>query len=100
MVDKFIIQLEMQLADRNVSIALSEAARKWLAAKGYDPQFGARPLARVLQEHVKKPLAEELIFGKLENGGVVRIDEQDGKLTFSIKADKATDKAPGEKALT
>ena len=99
-VDKFIIQLEMQLADRNVSIALSEAARKWLAAKGYDPQFGARPLARVLQEHVKKPLAEELIFGKLEKGGVVRIDEQDGKLTFSIKADKATDKAPGEKALT
>jgi ATP-dependent Clp protease ATP-binding subunit ClpA len=99
-VDKFIIQLEMQLADRNVTIALSEAARKWLATKGYDPQFGARPLARVMQEHIKKPLAEELIFGKLEKGGVVRIDEADGKLTFSIKADKATDKAPGEKALT
>ncbi|OSQ37173.1 ATP-dependent Clp protease ATP-binding subunit ClpA [Thalassospira mesophila] len=78
-VDKFILQLEAQLADRNVSIELTEAARAWLAERGYDPAFGARPLGRVIQEHVKKPLAEELLFGKLEKGGAVLIDiEGDG----------------------
>jgi ATP-dependent Clp protease ATP-binding subunit ClpA len=73
-VDKFIIQLEAQLADRDVIIDLSEAARKWLAKKGYDPKFGARPLARVIQEHIKKPLAEELLFGKLAKGGTVEVE--------------------------
>jgi ATP-dependent Clp protease ATP-binding subunit ClpA len=78
-VDKFILQLEVQLADRNVSIELTEAARTWLADRGYDPAFGARPLGRVIQEHVKKPLAEELLFGKLEKGGSVLVDiENDG----------------------
>src|SRR3546814_12202819 len=66
-VDKFIMQLEEQLADRNVTIELTEAARDWLAEKGYDRSFGARPLGRVIQEHVKKPLAEELLFGKLRS---------------------------------
>ena len=74
MVDKFVMQLEAQLADRHVTIELSEAARKWLAQKGFDPLYGARPLARVIQENIKKPLAEELLFGKLEKGGTVRID--------------------------
>jgi len=81
-VDKFVIQLEAQLADRQVVIELSDEARKWLAGKGYDQRFGARPLARVIQEHIKKPLAEELLFGKLEKGGVVRVTIVDGKPAF------------------
>ena len=82
-VDKFVMQLEAQLADRQVTIELSDAAREWLARKGFDPLYGARPLARVIQEHVKKPLAEELLFGKLEKGGTVRVDVKDDKLVFS-----------------
>jgi len=82
-VDKFILQLEEQLADRNVSIELDEAARKWLAEKGYDRLYGARPLARVIQEHVKKPLAEELLFGKLAKGGVVQVRRDGDKLAFA-----------------
>jgi ATP-dependent Clp protease ATP-binding subunit ClpA len=81
-VDKFVIQLEVQLADRQVSIELTDEARKWLADKGYDQRFGARPLSRVIQEHIKKPLAEELLFGKLEKGGVVRVKLEDRKLSF------------------
>ncbi|WP_409562609.1 ATP-dependent Clp protease ATP-binding subunit ClpA [Hyphomicrobium sp. MC8b] len=72
-VEKFIFQLEAQLADRGVSIELSDEATRWLAEKGYDEKFGARPLARVIQEYIKKPLAEELLFGKLENGGTVKV---------------------------
>ena len=86
-VDKFVIQLESQLADRTVSIALTDAARQWLAVKGYTPAFGARPLARVIQEHIKKPLAEELLFGKLAKGGTVDVDVVDGKITFSYSDD-------------
>jgi ATP-dependent Clp protease ATP-binding subunit ClpA len=87
-VDKFIIQLEGQLADRNVSITLSDEARSWLAKKGYDPAMGARPLSRVIQEHVKRPLAEELLFGKLTEGGVVHIGLKGDALTFDIEEDK------------
>jgi ATP-dependent Clp protease ATP-binding subunit ClpA len=87
-VEKFIFQLEAQLADRGVMIELSEGAAKWIAEKGYDDKFGARPLARVIQEHIKKPLADELLFGKLENGGTVKVLVQgkgeDSKLTFEI----------------
>jgi len=83
-VDKFVMQLETQLGDRDVTIELTEGARAWLGKKGYDPSFGARPLARVIQEHIKKPLAEELLFGKLAKGGVVKVDVADGKLTFDI----------------
>ncbi len=72
-VEKFIFQLEAQLADRGVTIELSEPAAKWLAEKGYDEKFGARPLGRVIQEYIKKPLAEELLFGKLEHGGTVKV---------------------------
>ena len=79
-VEKFIFQLEAQLQDRNVTIELSDEANAWLADKGYDERFGARPLARVIQEYVKKPLAEELLFGKLDGGGTVRVvvKEKDG----------------------
>jgi ATP-dependent Clp protease ATP-binding subunit ClpA len=83
-VDKFVMQLEVQLADRNVSIELSDASRDWLAKKGFDPMFGARPLARVIQDHIKKPLAEELLFGKLEKGGTVRVEVADNRLVFSF----------------
>ncbi len=72
-VDKFVMQLEAQLGDRNVTITLDDDAREWLAKKGYDPQFGARPLARVIQESLKQPLAEELLFGKLTKGAWSRL---------------------------
>jgi ATP-dependent Clp protease ATP-binding subunit ClpA len=81
-VDKFIIELETQLEDRNVIIELTNLAREWLAKKGYDKLFGARPLSRIIQEHIKKPLAEELLFGKLTKGGVVRVDIKNGKVAF------------------
>src|SRR5271167_85865 len=85
-VGKFILQLEEQLADRNVTIELDASARAWLSEKGYDPLFGARPLARIIQEHIKKPLAEELLFGHLAKGGIVRVrrDEAEDKLAFSF----------------
>src|SRR6202167_1358070 len=82
-VDKFILQLEEQLADRNVTIELTDEARKWLAEKGYDRLFGARPLARIIQEHVQQPLADELLFGHLAKGGVVQVKVAEGKLAFT-----------------
>src|ERR687885_82849 len=81
-VEKFVMQLEAQLADRNVTIELSSAAKEWLAERGYDRLYGARPLARVIQEHIKKALAEELLFGKLAKGGSVKVTLKDGKLDF------------------
>ena len=72
-VEKFVLQLEAQLDDRNVTIELSEEAAKWLIANGYDELMGARPMARVIQEYIKKPLADEVLFGKLKNGGHVRV---------------------------
>ncbi len=97
-VDKFVIELEAQLADRNVTIELSSEAREWLASKGYDPQFGARPLARVIQEYIKKPLAEELLFGKLAKGGVVRVNIKDGKPSFQYPEGKTRRLPPPQKA--
>ena len=97
-VDKFVIELEAQLADRNVTIELSSEAREWLATKGYDPQFGARPLARVIQEYIKKPLAEELLFGKLAKGGVVRVTIKDGKPSFRYPEGKTRRLPPPQKA--
>ena len=78
------MQLEAQLADRNVTIELSSAAKEWLAERGYDRLYGARPLARVIQEHIKKPLAEELLFGKLAKGGAVKVTLKDNKLEFEF----------------
>ncbi|MGE4480658.1 ATP-dependent Clp protease ATP-binding subunit ClpA [Acidocella sp.] len=83
-VEKFVMQLEAQLADRNVTIELSSAAKEFLAERGYEPLYGARPLGRVIQELIKKPLAEELLFGKLAKGGAVKVSVKDGKLTFDI----------------
>jgi ATP-dependent Clp protease ATP-binding subunit ClpA len=92
-VDKFIMQLEAQLSDKRVTIALTDNARAHLAELGYDPQMGARPLARVVQEKIKKPLAEELLFGKLVDGGSVAIDFAAGKLIFDIRAEKPSAKS-------
>ncbi len=75
-VEKFVFQMEAQLADRGVTIELTEDASKWIAETGYDEKFGARPLARVIQEHIKKPLADELLFGKLKHGGIVKVFKQ------------------------
>jgi len=72
-VEKFVLQLEAQLDDRDVTIELSDEAAKWLIANGYDELMGARPMARVIQEYIKKPLADEVLFGKLKNGGHVRV---------------------------
>ncbi len=99
-VDKFILQLESQLADRNVTIALTTKARKWLAVRGYDAAFGARPLGRLIQEHIKKPMADELLFGSLQKGGGVKIDVDKNdpeKLSFKYIADpKPTAKEKNE----
>ena len=84
-VEKFVLQLEAQLMDRHVSIELTNSAAEWLADKGYDEKMGARPLGRVIQEHIKKPLAEELLFGKLAKGGLVRVRVQDGALKLDIR---------------
>jgi ATP-dependent Clp protease ATP-binding subunit ClpA len=83
-VDKFVLQLEVQLADRNVTIELDDLSRAWLAKKGYDRLYGARPLGRIIQESVKKPLAEELLFGRLAKGGVVQVTVENDKLVFNI----------------
>ena len=79
-VDKFVIELESQLHEKNVAINATPEARDWLAQHGFDPQMGARPMARVIQDKVKRPLADELLFGKLVNGGRVSIDVRDGEL--------------------
>ena len=83
-VNKFIAQLEAQLADRAVSIELSEDASTWLASRGYDQAYGARPLARAIQEHIKKPLADELLFGRLTKGGHVKVSVEANKLSFEV----------------
>ena len=85
-VEKFVIQLESQLKDRKVAITLAPDARAWLARKGYDPKMGARPLGRVIQREVRDPLTDEILFGKLENGGTVTIGVADDKLTFDYAA--------------
>jgi ATP-dependent Clp protease ATP-binding subunit ClpA len=92
-VEKFVLQLEAQLMDRNVTIELTPAAAAWLGEKGYDDKMGARPLARVIQEHIKKPLAEELLFGKLAKGGWVQVGLKDGAIDLRISE-------PGKRRLS
>jgi len=92
-VDKFIIELEAQLLDKHVTIDVSVSARTWLAEKGYDVKMGARPMARTIQDAIKKPLAEELLFGRLEKGGHVHIRLRGGKLDFKFSEIKETVKA-------
>ena len=89
-VDKFIFELEQQLADKKVALMVEPDAKAWIAEKGYDPKMGARPMARVIQNHIKKPLASELLFGELADGGTVtvKLGEND-ELTFSFDTEKA-----------
>ena len=88
-VDKFVLQLEAQLLDRNVQIELTPAAGELLAELGYDEKMGARPLGRVIQEKIKKPLAEELLFGKLAKGGLVKVGVKGGKIDLRIEQPEA-----------
>ncbi len=92
-VEKFVLQLEAQLMDRNVHIELTRPAAEWIAERGYDDKMGARPLGRVIQEHIKKPLAEELLFGKLAKGGVVKVSVKNGELNLEVHG-------PGKPQLT
>ena len=85
-VDKFLIELEAQLQDKHVALSATPEARQWLAEHGFDPQMGARPMSRVIQEHVKRPLADELLFGRLAQGGKVLIVVKDGQLATEIEA--------------
>jgi ATP-dependent Clp protease ATP-binding subunit ClpA len=86
-VDKLIVEVEAQLEQKGVNLALDDAARRWIAVKGYDPRMGARPMARVIQEYIKRPLAEELLFGRLVGGGNVRVTvaEDESKLCLDVQ---------------
>ena len=85
-VDKFIMELDEQLNEKKVFLHLTAKARRWFAERGYDPTFGARPMARLIQNEIKRVLADDILFGKLQNGGKVTVDENEGKLTFEYSA--------------
>jgi ATP-dependent Clp protease ATP-binding subunit ClpA len=87
-VDKFVIELETQLEPKGVTIEVDDSGREWLAKRGYDPRMGARPMARVIQEHIKRPLAEELLFGRLVNGGHVVVSVKDDELSLEIREEE------------
>jgi ATP-dependent Clp protease ATP-binding subunit ClpA len=86
-VDKFIVELQVQLDNKGVSLEVTTKARNWLAEKGYDKNMGARPMARVIQQEIKKELAHELLFGELKDGGSVKISLKKDKLSFEIMSD-------------
>ncbi len=99
-VEKFVLELELQLSDRNVIIEVDRKAMDWLVEQGYDPLMGARPMARIIQENIKKPLADELLFGKLQNGGVVQVSrDKKAGLSIKLKSEKSDGKSdkPSEK---
>jgi len=86
LVDKLVVELESKLGSNDVTLELDDAARDWIADRGYDPKMGARPMARIIQEHIKRPLAEELLFGSLSDGGHVRISVgEDGNLALNAE---------------
>jgi len=91
-VTKFILQLEAQLGDRNITLELTDEATDWLAKNGFDELYGARPLGRVIQEHIKKPLADDILFGRLTRGGHVKVALKDGKIVFDISGTEAAAK--------
>jgi ATP-dependent Clp protease ATP-binding subunit ClpA len=98
-VEKFILQLEAQLGERRIAFALTPEARTWLARKGYDPVFGARPLARVIQAEVRDPLTDEILFGQLENGGTVTIRLDGERLAFDVEPAAPPAAVPSPDAL-
>jgi len=93
-VQKFVLQLEAQLADRHVTIEATEDAIDWLAKNGFDELYGARPLARTIQEQIKKPLADDILFGRLSKGGHVKVVLKDGKLDFEFDTGPAAGGPP------
>jgi ATP-dependent Clp protease ATP-binding subunit ClpA len=92
-VDKFLVELEVQLEAKGVTIEVSQSARAWLADKGYDPLMGARPMARVIQENIKRPLADEILFGKLVAGGTVAVDVDNDTIRLDILTTTEAEKA-------
>jgi ATP-dependent Clp protease ATP-binding subunit ClpA len=88
-VDKFLIELEAQLESKKVTLEADTEARAWLAERGYDPKMGARPMARIIQENIKRRLAEELLFGRLVNGGHVAVTVRGGDLQVEIAEEEA-----------
>ena len=92
-VDKFLCELETQLEDKKVTISIDQEAREWLATNGYDEKMGARPMARVIQENIKKPMAEELLFGRLVHGGKIIISVENNELSFQIIEEEPRKKA-------
>lgn len=97
-VDKFVQEVRSQLVEKKVELELTEPGRQWLAVKGFDKLYGARPMSRLIQQKVREPLAEELLFGKLQNGGTVIADEKDGEMVLSFM--EATDKEAADKEAT
>jgi ATP-dependent Clp protease ATP-binding subunit ClpA len=91
-VDKFICELETQLLEKKVTLSVDSEARAWLAMHGYDARMGARPMARVVKENIKKPLAEELLFGQLSNGGEVTVSVKDDQLVFEFDVEEQREK--------
>jgi ATP-dependent Clp protease ATP-binding subunit ClpA len=86
-VDKLLVEVEAQLEQKGVALHVEDDARQWIAARGYDPKMGARPMARVIQEHIKRPLAEELLFGQLEKGGHAFVSVgADGELRIATRS--------------
>ncbi len=98
-VEKFVMQLEAQLADRGVTFELTEDAIKWLADKGYDNRMGARPLGRVIQEHIKRPLADEVLFGRLKKGGTVKVTVSEDKAGLLLESVEDKPVAPKADAV-
>ena len=88
-VDKFLIELEAQLDEKKVVLEVDDEARAWIAERGYDPKMGARPMARVIQEHIKRPLAEELLFGRLVHGGHVHVGVEGGQIKLDVETEEA-----------
>ena len=86
-VDKFIVELETQLADKHVVLEVDQDARQWLAKNGHDASMGARPMARLIRDRINRALADELLFGRLAQGGTVRVHEKEGDLAFEIDSD-------------
>ena len=95
MVEKFIMELDLQLNERKVFLSVTRDARVYLAEKGYDKTFGARPMARLIHNEIKQPLANEILFGKLQGGGKVVVDFEDGALKFVVEDDAAKSRLPG-----
>ncbi|MCW8869640.1 MAG: ATP-dependent Clp protease ATP-binding subunit ClpA, partial [Proteobacteria bacterium] len=97
-VDKLMIELEHQLTEPGIKFQLSGAARSWLVNKGYDRDMGARPMQRAIDQHLKKPLVDDILFGELKHGGLVKVDVDEDKLTFSIETDVKQTRQAEEKA--